>query len=389
MDAHQLYWGIYYYMGVALEVKTVHDQLVASVPGVPDGFEILLEPIGEDSFRMQGGPLDRSSVTFTRDLAGAVGGARCGPFELTRITPDDLAALPVIDRLVAPDLELSLTQRAYFEELLQSCMERADGGWIAYELPYPKHAFVQYLTTRDLFIFHGSNNTEIETFVPVRKSMELRDQTGRGNLQAVYGTHDGLWAMFFAVVDRARLEGSIRNGVMYFNDRYGERLSVYNFSINQEQLAQRPYTEGALYLLPRDTFVRLKLTQESYANEWASEQPVRPYAKLLLQPQDFPFLEQIGGHDDSQLVRLSTLSHAIRAAAIAATLQGDRFQVTLSAEAEVLAQLDDYVTLSKVLAPAARFEVQKTAGGAILVISALPPAMQQLMRDAYQELLSE
>jgi len=389
MDAQQPYGGIYYYMGMALEVKTVHDRLVATLPGVPEGFEILLEPAGEDRFRMQGGPLDRSTVTFTRDAAGAVDGLRSGPVALARITPDDLAALPVMEQLSAPALELSLTQRAYFEELLRSCIERADGGWIAYDLPYPKHAFVQYLTTRDLFIFHGSNNTRIETFEPVRKSMELRDETGRGNLQAVYGTHDGLWAMFFAVVDRARLKGSLRNGVMTFNDRHGERLSLYHFSINQEQLAERPYTEGALYLLPRDTFVRLKFLEASYANEWASEEPVRPTAKLLIRPDDFPFLEQIGGHDDSQLVRQSALSEAIRAAASAATLQGDRFEVTLPAQADVVARLDEYVALSKALMPAVRFEVQKTDAGVKLVISALPPAVQQLIRASYQALLRD
>ncbi len=46
--------------------------------------------------------------------------------------------------------------------------------------------------------------------------------------------------MFFAVVDRSRLRGSIRNGVVYLQNEAGEALAVYNFSLNQDQLAKRP-----------------------------------------------------------------------------------------------------------------------------------------------------
>jgi hypothetical protein len=248
---------------------------------------------------------------------------------------------------------------------------------------------VQFVTAQDIFIFHGSNNTEITTFEPVRKSMELRDATGRGNLQAVYGTHDGLWAMFFAIVDRARLKGSIRNGVTYFHNRAGERLSAYNFSINQDYLDQHPYTDGALYLLPRQTFVRLRLTEQAYANEWASEQPVRPHAKLRVGPQDFPFLDQISGHDDSQLVRAGAIGDDIRAAATAASLEGDRFEVTLPPDAPVVEQLNEYVSSQQEIVPSAQFEVVRTANAVRLVITSLPPAVQQLIKDDYGDLLRE
>lgn len=389
MDELAQYFGVYYFMGLALDVKPLDDRLAAGMLGVPEGFEILLDPAGDNAFRMRGGPLDGTTVTFSRDAAGEVVGMRSGPFELAKITHDDLETLPVTERHLAPNPGFTLTKRAYFEELLASCQERSDGGWIDYDLPYPKHEFVQYVTAKDILIFHGSNNTEIETFEAVRKSVELRDETGRGNLQAVYGTHDGLWSMFFAVVDRARLKGSIHNGVMVFHNRHGEQLSVYNFSINQDQLEERPYTQGALYFLPRDTFFRLKMTDESYANEWASEQPVRPYGKLLIQPQDFPFLEKIGGHDDGELIRLGTISENIRAAATAASLDGDRFEVTLPAGAQVLGQLDEYAALQKVMMPAAQLEVRQTAAGVQLVFTSLPPAMQQLINESYQELLSD
>jgi hypothetical protein len=36
------------------------------------------------------------------------------------------------------------------------------------------------------------------------------------------------------------LQGSIRNGVTHLRNEAGEALAVYNFSLNQDQLAKRP-----------------------------------------------------------------------------------------------------------------------------------------------------
>ncbi len=391
MHERQQYYGFYYFMGILLDIKEAQDQLVATMPGIPEGFEIVLnhvEDIEGDSFRSQGGPLDGSTVTFTRNADGAVVGLNAGPFQLAKIDQETLDALPITPYWPAPELELTPAKRASFDALLQSCLARGDGDWISYDLPYPKHEFVQYVSQQDIVIFHGSNNHEITTFKPVRTSMELHDESGRGNLQAIYGTHEGLWSMFFGIVDRPRLRGSIRNGVQYFQNRQGEKLSVYTFSINQEQLAERPFTTGALYFLPRETFVRLKLTEESYANEWASEKPVQPYAKLLIEPEDFPFLAQIGGHDDGELLRLQRVSEAIQAAATAATLQGDRMEIRLPATVAMLDQAREYVALQKSIMPAAKFEITEGGDDLTLVITALPPAVQQLFQKSYADLLS-
>ena len=152
---------------------------------------------------------------------------------------------------------------------------------------------MRYLSSQDEVIFHGSNNPNIDTFAPVRKSYELIDETGRGNLQAVYGTHDGLWPMFFAVFDRSMQIGSIRNGVLHFENSQGHTLAVYQFSVNQELLPQNPWCDGMVYLLPREKFNRLELTAGVPSNEWASEAPVRPLARLPVKPEDFPFLNRV------------------------------------------------------------------------------------------------
>ena len=164
----------------------------------------------------------------------------------------------------------------------------------------------------DAFIFHGSNETDLEIFHPVRTSVELRDHGERGNLGAVYGTHDGLWALFFAVIDRSRLEGSIRNGVSRWEAPDGRRLDTYQFSIHHASLPERPFTTGALYVLPRDSFERLPFYPGGpLSDEWASTQPVRPRASVIIEPDDFPFLDRIAAHDDGPLLEMMSLARRL------------------------------------------------------------------------------
>ena len=278
---------------LALDVRRRGSELVAAVPGVPEGYEIVFEPCdAPHGFRLRGGPLDGALVSFQLS-AGRAGSLHGSGFELDRVgaLPEDLPA-----RLLAPEMTLDAAKRSAFSHLLEGILERRDGAQIDYRLPYPKHEFLRYAAAQDRLLFHGSNNPDIEVFRPVRTSAPLQDADERGNLQAVYTTHDGLWPMFFAVVDRARLEGSIRNGVMVFHGPNGEPLPVYNFSIDREQLAERPWRTGTLYLLPRDGFRRLEFGGGALSNEWASEVEVRPLARLALEPREFPFLDRIGGH---------------------------------------------------------------------------------------------
>lgn len=380
------YFGDYYMMGLMLNVQEIDGELVAAMPGVPTGYEIQFEHLAGDKFRLRGGPANGACVEFTRQ-DGQVTALQVGEFEFVQVAPDKAATLPVVERLTAPELVLTPAKRTAFQGLLDSIIENRNGGWIEYDLAYPRHEFVQYVMALDIFIFHGSNNQEIETFAPVRTSGELYDKSGRGNLQAVYGTHDGLWAMFFAIVDRERLQGTIRNGVVYFQNRAGEQLALYNFSVNQEQLAEQPWTEGALYFLPRDTFERQRMTEQSFSNEWASHEPVEPLARLHLRPQDFPFLDQIGGHDDGIILQAQSLTETLKAGAVAASLEGARFTISLPNTAEMAGALEAWVEIQSVLIPAARFGVKESEDGLKLVIDDLPPAYQQVFKNTYNKLL--
>jgi len=374
-------------MGFVLDVKQIGPELVAAVPGVPEGYEIIFEPVGGDQFLNRGGLIDGSTVTFIRDEIGEVTALQAGQFELVKVDQYDIEDLPVVERLLPPLYSPTPEKQSQFERLLKTSLEYVDGDWIDYDLPYPKHEFVQYIMQQDIFIFHGSNITDIETFQPVRKSMELMDETGRGNVAGVYGTHDGLWSMFFAIIHRESLEGSIRNGVVYFHNRDGEQLPVYNFSINQDQLEEMPVTDGALYLLPRDSFVRLKLTEDSYANEWVSESPVKPYARLCVQPEDFPFLDQIGGHDDSVLIRLGAIAKQVRRAVVSASLVRDYFEIAIPTDPAAVDLLGEYIATQKIVMPAAKFEMQESGAFLKLVVTSLPAAVTDIIREDYSDLL--
>ena len=62
-----------------------------------------------------------------------------------------------------------------------------------------------------------------------------------------------------------------------------------HFSIDAESLRKAPWTNGMIYILPRDSFEEWE--------EWTSKSPVRPLAKLAVSPVDFPFLKRIQGFD--------------------------------------------------------------------------------------------
>ncbi len=385
MAEWQRYPGYYETFGFGLTVQLLDGALVAAVPGVPAGYEIPLAPIGPDRFRLENGPLAGALVEFHPAGPGPALFLVCGDYELERLAVADARRLA--ERLLPPALTLTPGKRAAFSRLFAAVMAQADGRWIDYQLPYPRHEFLRFVTAQDRVIFHGSGRPDIDEFVPLRLSTEIRDRSGRGNLQAVYGTHDALWAMFFAVVDRDRLTGSIRNGVLHFHDRAGRELAVYHFSVNQAQLAERPWRPGTLYWLPRERFRRLPLTAGAMSNEWACETPVRPLARLAVTPADFPFLDRIGGHDDSEVIRVQTLLDAVLAARQSYRTTPDGYIVDLSWNEGLAEQWRQLGELQPVYLPAADFSLTVAADGRTARLALrLPPAMyhvigQRLARD--------
>jgi hypothetical protein len=185
--------------------------------------------------------------------------------------------------------------------------------------------------------------------------------------------------MFFAVVDRGRLDGTIRNGVMYVHDRHGEQLALYNFSINKDNLPERPFRTGALYLLPREAFDRELFGGEAPSNEWVSLSPVRPAAHLVVDPDDFPFLTRIGGHDDGPIVRSDALQRRLLDGAEKAhSLGPEQRELVFRPEPGLEADVREFIALQGELMPGVEYAFDPGPPPS-LVIGAMPPAMVQIL----------
>lgn len=208
--------------------------------------------------------------------------------------------------LTRPGKELDEESQAAFDELLKATLGSGGCPTIPFTLPWSKWQFLCYLADHHGIAMHGSGNANIALFEP-RQSNDLNEF---GNQKAVYAASDGLWAMFFAIVDRERVT-SITNACIRIEEDTGAvHGPLYVFSVSRSALANQPWRTGTVYLLPRDTFT----TQPPMAfgsslvhfAQLASFEPVQPLAKLTVTPDDFPFLMQIRGHDDERLQEYAT-----------------------------------------------------------------------------------
>lgn len=171
-----------------------------------------------------------------------------------------------------------------------------------YNLPIAKWQFLACLAEHHGLAFHGSGNPDITEFEP----RQPRDLSEFGNQKAVYAAGDGIWPIFYAITDVERYPMSVNNACARLVDGEGQvSPPYYIFSISREVLPQQPWRSGVVYLLPRDTFVQQPSMPfgpyEVEIPQLASLEPVVPLARLAVAPEDFPFLEQIRGHDDARL----------------------------------------------------------------------------------------
>jgi hypothetical protein len=127
-----------------------------------------------------------------------------------------------------------------------------------------------------------------------------------GNQKAVYASSDGVWAMFFAIVDRVGYGMTITNACIRLKAP-DEKIDgpFYYFSLSQQFLHQKPWKGGTIYLLPPGPFMIQPPMQfgeyEVLIAQLASLEEVHPLARLPVTPDDFPFLAEIRGHDDNRL----------------------------------------------------------------------------------------
>ena len=337
-----------------------------STLGVPEEYAARLVPDGS-AFRIDGGVLAGTSVSFA-DGDPCPGGLIGGMLPLAR-APEEME-FPGGRGLQAPVLDVTPAEEERFRTLLEEIRIDPEGGLL--DVEGPRWRFVEWLTRQDAVIFHGSPKPDIEVFAPVRKSVEIQDIAGTGNLAAVYGTPSGLWALWFAVLDRSDLHGSIQNGVLRWTNREGRDLDVYFFSVHHEYVGREIWRPGTLYLLPREQFRPLPFFPggpDSF--EWASADEVRPLKRIAVEPEDFPFRDQVGGHDDSAVIDADRLSDVVLSHVRGARRIEGGLELAIAWDDDVAGVFDDYVALTANLTPdVERRLVSRSAADATLEVRA-------------------
>jgi len=173
-------------------------------------------------------------------------------------------------------LSIDAETAAEFDSVLDATEE---GDWIDYTSSRPKHRFLRYLGEGQRCLLHGSNDTGIAEFEPRTQETYTGDP-----VEAVFATDDGIWVLFFALVARPPV-WSLRNACNVRGDR-----RRYFFAIDTDPKAPGSWTDGAVYLLPPDTFT------QTYDAEWISPTPVRPRARLAVTRADFPYADRVFRH---------------------------------------------------------------------------------------------
>jgi hypothetical protein len=187
-----------------------------------------------------------------------------------------------------------------FAQLYERSVHGGCSGEIGYEIGAPKWQFLCWLTDTHDVLLHGSARDGVDEFEPRLPG----DTSEFGNREAVFAASDGLWAMFFAILDRTIARSlvnacfTVRTGIEGVDpdDVY------YYFSVNADALDRgRGFGPGVVYLLPRATFEQQADDDHEGAvigsRQWASLVPVRPLGRLAVTPDDFPFLADVNGHD--------------------------------------------------------------------------------------------
>jgi hypothetical protein len=203
--------------------------------------------------------------------------------------------------LPRPNVQPQLETREAFESIWRGVLDRGTSPVIDTELPGPKWQFLCHLADELGLVLHGSGRPDITVFEP-RQAEDLR---AFGNQEAVYAAGDGVWAMFFAVVNRRHVR-SVMNACVRLAGPGGEiGPPLYVFSISRSAKRQEAWRQGTVYVLPRDSFTLqppIRIGEcEVQIPQLASFVPVRPLARITVDPSDFPFLGEVRSHDDNRL----------------------------------------------------------------------------------------
>ncbi len=200
-----------------------------------------------------------------------------------------------------PPRDLTAETLAGYERLWRQAVDQP-GSELAYDLPTPKWQFLAWLVETQPVVLHGSWKKDIAVVEP-NPANDVREFSAQN---AIYAATDGIWAIFFAILNRGEVPMALFNSAIRVRQP-GQPFSppFYLFSISQEAMKKGPYCEGMIYILARDGFVQDPLQHfgevEVDILQWAGRHAASPLARLRVSPADFPFLAQVRPHDPAVL----------------------------------------------------------------------------------------
>ncbi|GGA86792.1 hypothetical protein [Ornithinibacillus halotolerans] len=203
--------------------------------------------------------------------------------------------------LPALNITNSKDEEKLFNDLYESSLKKED-KLIEYNLTVPKYKFLSYLIHNKSVLLHGSNNKAIEEFEPRKQTL------ADGNIvTAIFASKDPIWPIFYATLDKGKIVGNIRNGVVSSNGK-----NKYHFySLTEPTISNNPWTTGFIYILPEETF-SYKGKGVIQFDEWISQKPVAPILKLKVNPDDFPFRDKVATHHSNESIIKSWLLYKFR-----------------------------------------------------------------------------
>ena len=222
--------------------------------------------------------------------------------------------------LQLPEVRLDNVKVQAFDRVFDRICEGSEASLIASDCTYHKSEFLRYLAAHKNVLLHGSNRSGIDTLLP----REHTDYAGKPRT-AVFASGDGVWPLFFAVLDQTNYRGSLRNGCFVVTDPKGTEERFYFFSLSAALWEQQPWTKGMIYVLPRDPFQKTSTGTVRF-DEWACEEPVRPLGWLPVSPADFPLLHRVTPHDEWESVYVSWLRFKKRQKTAYSREQGEEIQ---------------------------------------------------------------
>ncbi|MGP4072915.1 hypothetical protein ACTWQB_10215 [Piscibacillus sp. B03] len=183
-----------------------------------------------------------------------------------------------------------------FDEMFIRYISTGDGNIFTYNSRYPLYMFLNYVIETKGLVVHGSNNSSINIFKP-RNSTLFNGKP----IKAVFASSDGVWSLFFAVLNRKGYVGSIRNLCLSVTTNKGKQRYYY-FSTNNND--SNRWKDGTIYFFSKTLF-----KQGGIRDEWVCETELEPLAKLTVTPSDFPFLNKVRVHRETE----STVKTIIKA----------------------------------------------------------------------------